>query len=164
MGAIARRGCAVGLDADDVPFNDIVVAVFINNDTGKAVASGNVPLIGSRTTNLVSGCIVTDHDAVFGITSDIAGRVDPDPVVLNDVVITESGRAIHFDAFIGKVDDNKALDGAVVGAESYAIDTGTRRRCGTIQRNQWRAAVTGLRGGIENDRIGNNGQASRDRP
>ncbi len=135
MIVICFRCNPAGKDSDEVAFNDVVVTVMLNDQPGETAGrtDHDVSSIGAGTTDLIAAGIDADHHLEFGISRQVALRIDAHPVVLDDVVVAKACRAIDLDAFVGKAMHDETLDDAVVGAQGDAVDAAGGGGRGPVQ-------------------------------
>ena len=63
MAAVPGRRDTIGLEPDDIAFNNIVIAVLINDDTGKTIVTDNIPLVRPGATDLQRSSVSPDRPA-----------------------------------------------------------------------------------------------------
>ena len=150
----ARHGSGL-VQADEVSLDDGVGRRKpVENDAVLGVPGDDVPLAGTGTADQVAGGI-GDGDAVGQIALIRACRIEADHIALDDM----AGTAGDPDAVRLEAVDQDSADDDRPGRDAEAVRQVRAGR--SVQFDQWRAQVTGLRRAVDGDGLGDRGQSIR---
>ncbi len=150
--AIAKRGDAIQGHSDHVAQNDVVGPG--DGDAVTAVAHDQVALRGGVAADGVAGGAIQLNPGAAVAQAGRARRIGPD-VIARDRVVAEAGDE---DAVARETVDRQPANQRTIASESQDQSVGPRSRQRTVNIDEWRPRITGLRGGIHEHLIGHGGK------